>query len=683
GATGANSLAAGVGASSTASQAVAVGNNAVASGNQALALGAGATANQAGSVALGSGSATATAVATPGATIAGTAYTFAGTAPTSTVSVGAAGAERTITNVAAGRVSDTSTDAINGSQLFATNSAVDNVANQVTNITGQLTHYYSVNDGGTQGANYGNDGATGTNSLAAGVGASSTAAQAVAVGAGATASEAGSVALGSGSVTAAAVATPSTTINGTAYAFAGTAPASTVSVGAVGAERTITNVAAGRVSNTSTDAINGSQLFATNQAVETLGSGWTVSANGTNATNVGVNSATGNSVDMSNTDGNLVVSKSTTSNDVTFDLADDIAVDSVTAGGTVLNTNGLTIAGGPSVTINGIDAGNRTITNVAAGVNPTDAVNVSQLSTVQGQLTHYYSVNDGGTQGANYANDGATGTNSLAAGVGASAAGAQSIAVGNTATAQAAQGVAIGSGSRVATNGGLALGAGSVSDRTLAPQTGGIISGTGLIPYNTTDKTLLGAVSVGNATSYRQITNVADGTEDQDAVTLRQLKGSLSSFAVTPTMYFHANSTAADSLAVGAESVAIGPRTTVNGDNGIGMGNGAIVQMNAPGGIAIGQDSTVNFADGVALGTNAVSNGIQSMALGAGATANEPGSVALGAGSVTAAAVGTSSVVIGNRTYTFAGTNPTSTISIGGVGTERTLTNVAAGRISG
>jgi hypothetical protein len=104
-------------------------------------------------------------------------------------------------------------------------------------------------------------------------------------------------------------------------------------------------------------------------------------------------------------------------------------------------------------------------------------------------------------------------------------------------------------------------------------------------------------------------------------------------------MYFHANSTAPDSLAIGAESVAIGPNTTVNGDNGIGMGNGALVQQTAPGGIAIGQDTTVNFADGVALGTNAVTNGIQATALGAGATANEPGSVALGAGSTTDAAV--------------------------------------------
>ncbi|MEX3901806.1 hypothetical protein AB4Y34_42240, partial [Paraburkholderia sp. BR10954] len=81
---------------------------------------------------------------------------------------------------------------------------------------------------------------------------------------------AGDVALGAGSVTAAAVGTAGASIGGTDYAFAGANPASTVSVGSVGNERTITNVAAGRLSATSTDAVNGSQLYATNQQVDQL-----------------------------------------------------------------------------------------------------------------------------------------------------------------------------------------------------------------------------------------------------------------------------------------------------------------------------------------------------------------------------------------------------------------------------
>lgn len=83
----------------------------------------------------------------------------------------------------------------------------------------------------------------------------------------------GAVVLGHNSSVAAAVGTTGVTINGVSYGFAGTAPASTVSIGAPGAERTLTNLAAGRLSASSTDAVNGSQLFATNQAIEQLQTG--------------------------------------------------------------------------------------------------------------------------------------------------------------------------------------------------------------------------------------------------------------------------------------------------------------------------------------------------------------------------------------------------------------------------
>ncbi len=115
--------------------------------------------------------------------------------------------------------------------------------------------------------------ASGTNSLAAGNGSTATGQGAVALGQGAKANNANDVALGSGSVTQTAVGTSSTVINGKTYTFAGTTPVGTVSVGAAGAERTITNVAAGQVNANSTDAINGSQLYATNTAVEDLKSG--------------------------------------------------------------------------------------------------------------------------------------------------------------------------------------------------------------------------------------------------------------------------------------------------------------------------------------------------------------------------------------------------------------------------
>ena len=113
--------------------------------------------------------------------------------------------------------------------------------------------------------------AIGTNSIASagaafamGNAAQATATNAVGIGTGAVASVANSVALGSSSTTSAAVGTASAVINGKTYNYQGVAPTSVVSVGAVGSERQVQNVAAGRVSASSTDAINGSQLFQSN-----------------------------------------------------------------------------------------------------------------------------------------------------------------------------------------------------------------------------------------------------------------------------------------------------------------------------------------------------------------------------------------------------------------------------------
>ncbi|AEG06860.1 YadA domain-containing protein (plasmid) [Sinorhizobium meliloti BL225C] len=257
-----------------------------------------------------------------------------------------------------------------------------------------------------------------------------------------------------------------------------------------------------------------------------------------------------------------------------------------------------------------------------------------------------------------------------------SAQGIGSTAVGYDALAVADNSLALGRGSQATIDGGIALGSGSISDRALAPATGQIAAGpTNFIEYNTTDKTLLGAVSVGTDTSYRQITNVADGTNAQDAVTIRQLQGAIASVAATPSMYFHANSTAGDSLAVGAESIAVGPTTVVNGDNGIGIGNGAIVDQVAPGGTAIGQNAHVMLADGIALGTNSMAAGVQSVALGAGATSNHINSVALGSQSVTTVGAQANYAGFGLATLQ----NSAGEVSLGSAGAERKLTNVAAG----
>ena len=196
------------------------------------------------------------------------------------------------------------------------------------------------------------------------------------------------VAIGAGSETAAAVATPSATINGTAHNFAGVNPASTVSVGKAGSERTITNVAAGRISDVSTDAINGSQLY----AVTTEMDKGVAYAGDVKAAAVAANKFTrklgeqtnivGGVADASKlTDGNIgVVSNGTDT--LNIKLAKDVKVDSVTTGNTVINNNGLTVGGKTYVTNKGINANNQTITNVASGGNTTtNAANIGDVQT--------------------------------------------------------------------------------------------------------------------------------------------------------------------------------------------------------------------------------------------------------------------------------------------------------------
>ena len=197
------------------------------------------------------------------------------------------------------------------------------------------------------------------------------------------------VAIGNGSETAAAVATPSATINGVAHNFAGVNPASTVSVGKAGAERTITNVAAGRISATSTDAINGSQLYAVTSEVDkgvAYAGDVKDAAAAANKFTRKLGEQTniiGGVTDTSKlTDGNIgVVSNGTDT--LNIKLAKDLKVDSVTAGNTVINNNGLTVGGNTYVTNNGINANSQKITNVAAGTDGTDAVNLNQLNDVK------------------------------------------------------------------------------------------------------------------------------------------------------------------------------------------------------------------------------------------------------------------------------------------------------------
>ena len=136
---GANSGAIGDPSTITGSGSYSLGNNNTINANNAFVVGNGVTVPTGldGAVVLGNASTVSAAVQTPSAVIAGTTHTFAGgtPAPGDVVSVGSAAAPRQIQNVAAGQISASSTDAINGSQLYATNQAVDGIFTTAVSYT--------------------------------------------------------------------------------------------------------------------------------------------------------------------------------------------------------------------------------------------------------------------------------------------------------------------------------------------------------------------------------------------------------------------------------------------------------------------------------------------------------------------------------------------------------------------
>ncbi|ELR6243824.1 YadA-like family protein [Escherichia coli] len=350
----------------------------------------------------------------------------------------------------------------------------------------------------------------------------------------------------------------------------------------------ITNVANGAISATSSDAVNGSQLYTTNQyIVDALGGDAEVNADGT---------ITAPTYTIANAEYNNVGDA--------LDALDDNALlwDETANGG----------AGAYNASHDGKAS---IITNVADGSiseDSTDAVNGSQLNATNmmieqnSQIINQLAGNTDATYieengaGINYVR---TNDNGLAFND-ASASGVGATAVGYNAVASGASSVAIGQNSSSTVDTGIALGSSSVSSRVIAKgsRDTSVTENGVVIGYDTTDGELLGALSIGDDGKYRQIINVADGSEAHDAVTVRQLQNAIGAVATTPTKYFHANSTAEDSLAVGEDSLAMGAKTVVNGNAGIGIGLNTLVLADAINGIAIGSNARANHANSIAMG---------------------------------------------------------------------------------
>ncbi|EDY9276828.1 autotransporter adhesin SadA [Salmonella enterica] len=418
-----------------------------------------------------------------------------------------------ITNVAAGELSEGSTDAVNGSQLFETNEKVDqnttDIAANTTNITQNSTAIENLNT---------------------------------------------------------SVSDINTSITGlTDNALLWDEDIGAFSANHGGSISKITNVAAGALSEDSTDAVNGSQLYETNQKVDQNTSA--IADINTSITNLGTDA-----LSWDDEEGAFSASHGTSgTNKITNVAAGEIASDSTDAvnGSQLYETNML------------ISQYNESISQLAGDTSET-------YITENGTGVKYIRTNDSGLEGQD----------AYATGNGATA-------VGYNAVASGASSLALGENSSSSIDGSIALGSGSTSNRAISSgiRATSVTSDGVVIGYNTTDRELLGALSLGtDGVSYRQITNVADGSEAQDAVTVRQLQNAIGAVATTPTKYYHANSTEEDSLAVGTDSLAMGAKTIVNADAGIGIGLNTLVMADAINGIAIGSNARANHANSIAMG---------------------------------------------------------------------------------
>ncbi len=652
------------------------------------------------------------------------------------VTLGAGTGTTTIGNLAAGAVTAGSLEAVNGGQLAATNSAIAsffggraafdpasgiftaplfeististggaiakglyenatdafaavdgslvNLNTQITDIRNGGTKYLRVNSTGTEAL------ATGADSIAVGTNARATAPNSIAVGAGSLADRANSVSIGAAGaerqVTNMAAGTAATDAVNVGQLQAseqgalrydlnadGSVNYASATLGQTGTATTLRNLGPGQVSATSSEAINGAQLFAANQAVAThLGGGAAVDANGVlTAPTYSINNVAANGTVTKGSYNDVGTAFDAVSNslanvaDQTGEI-DKLAVKyDVDGSGNVLN----------SVTLTGTGTGAVKITNVAAGsilAGSSDAITGDQLFSTNSTIATYFGgttayngttnvwtaptfsissiATDGTFTSGDYNNvtaaftavdgslkvlnqritNGGGGSaylavNSTAAA--ATAAGAEAVAVGPQASAAGANSVAVGNGASSSAGNSVALGAGSVA--SVGAQSGytGAYGQTGA-------SNSAGEVSVGSSGSERKITHVADGSDTYDATNVGQLKNGVNYAIDESKKYtdqkiqnitsvagsFRANNTnnLADPSASGANSAAGGAGSTAAGANSTALGNGS--QAQADNSVALGAGSVANRANTVSVGAAGAERQVVNVADGSQAT---------------------------------------------------------------
>lgn len=435
---------------------------------------------------------------------------------------------------------------------------------------------------------------------------------------------------------------------------------------------TIGNLAAGAINATSSEAINGAQLFAANQTVAThLGGGAAVDANGVvTAPTYTLNNVAANGTVSQGSYNDVGTAFDAVSNSLAnvADQTDDLdtravkydvdgsgnVVDTVTLSGTggapvkVTNVAAGSILAGSSDAITGDQLfsthqtvasyfGGSTVYNGSTGLWTAPTFNISTIATdgtITGNdysnVTAAFSAVDGSLRVLNQriSNGGGSpylAVNSTAAA--ATATGAEALAVGPQASAAGAGSVAVGNGANASAGNSVALGAGSVA--SVGAQTGytGAYGQTGASNSS-------GEVAVGSSGSERKITHVADGSDDHDATNVGQLKNGVNYAIDQSKAYtdqkiqnitnvagsFRANNSnnLADPAATGANSAAGGAGSTAAGANSTALGNGS--QAQADNSVALGAGSVANRANTVSVGAAGAERQVVNVADGSQAT---------------------------------------------------------------
>lgn len=505
---------------------------------------------QEGDVALGSGSTAEQVEATTNITIRGTSYDFAGTSPTSTVSVGSEGKERTITNVAAGRISAASTDAINGSQLFAVTSALDTLS------TSAGAHYYSVKSSNTEAdSNYDNDGATGTDSIVLGIASKNSGNNSTVIG------NMNSLTGIKNGVNNSIVVGQRLEVDGTHNAVFGTDYANYDNklTKVVGDQNTVIGVG-NLVGYTAVQ--NGTQ--------------WTYTKRGDRGSDQNV------AVGLNNTANGGSIAVGTSS------VVDSLGV-SLGHANTVIGPDDTGTSGGQW----GVAIGNKLT------VSGENAVAVGTESTAKGHWTVAVGSNASTEKTAD-----------IAIGKQASATGGWSTALGASAKASAQTSTALGYKAEASVSNGVALGSYSVANTEAGVAGYDLSTGTASTETSVAWKSTAAAVSVGDVGNgvTRQITGVAAGLNDTDAVNVAQLKKATAA-ATTTVATTDSNLTVAETPS-GSHNYQVGLNKNLTGMESAEFTNAAGTEQTriSQAGVVITKDSTT-----VSLKATGLDNGGQTI----------------------------------------------------------------------